>query len=46
MKAGEAGGIEVVVKAMNIHIGSAEICEQGCMSLLNMTANSKSLYSE
>ena len=41
MKAGAAGGIEAVVKAINIHIDNANVCEQGCGALWNMTANGK-----
>ena len=40
MKAG-GGGIEAVVKAINTHIGNADVCEQGCGALNNMTANGK-----
>ena len=39
--AGEAGGIEVVVKAMNTHINNANVCENGCGALWNMAANGK-----
>ena len=39
VKAGAAGGIEAVVKAINTHISNAGVCEQGCGALLNMTAN-------
>ena len=39
MKAGAAGGIEAVVKAINIHIENVDICEYGCGALCNMTAN-------
>ena len=39
MKAGAAGGIEAVVKAINTHIDNAGVCEQGCGALNNMTAN-------
>ena len=39
MKAGEAGGIEAVVKAINTHISSADVCKNGCGTLRNMTAN-------
>ena len=37
MKAVEAGGIEVVVKAINTHINNAGVCYQGCDTLRNMT---------
>ena len=39
MKAGAAGGIEVVVKAINAHINNAGVCENGCGTLWNMTTN-------
>ena len=39
MKAGAAGGIEAVVKAINTHINNAGVCVQGCGALLNMTIN-------
>ena len=41
MKAGTAGGIEAVVKAINTHIDNADVCEQGCWALISMTNNSK-----
>ena len=41
MKAGEAGGIEAVVKAVNTHIDNADVCENGCWALINMTVNGK-----
>ena len=37
MKAGAAGGIEAVVKAINAHINNAGMCEYGCGALRNMT---------
>ena len=37
MKAGAAGGIEAVVKAINTHIGNAGVCENGCGALRSMT---------
>ena len=37
--AGEAGGIETVVKAINIHINNTSVCKWGCCALKNMTAN-------
>ena len=46
MKAGAAGGIEVVVKAMNTHISNVGVCEQGCGALLNMAANDGKNYSK
>ena len=39
VKAGAAGGIEAVVKAINTHINNAGVCENGCGALWNMTAN-------
>ena len=39
MKAGVAGGIEVVVKAINTHISNANVCVNGCGTLRNMTAS-------
>ena len=41
VKAGAAGGIEAVVKAINKHINNAGVCEQGCGALYSMTANGK-----
>ena len=41
MKAGTAGGIDAVVKAINTHIDNAGVCKQGCGALMNMTANGK-----
>ena len=38
MKAGAAGGIEAVVKAINKHIGNAGVCDKGCATLYNMVA--------
>ena len=40
MKAGAAGGIDAVVKAINTHINNAYVCEWGCGALNNMTFNS------
>ena len=41
MKAGAAGGIEVVVKAINTHVDNTNVCEQGCGALMSMTNNGK-----
>ena len=41
MKAGAAGGIDAVVKAINTHIGNAGVCENGCNALVRMTFNGK-----
>ena len=41
MKAGAAGGIDAVVKAINTHIDNADVCEWGCVALWNMTINGK-----
>ena len=43
VKVRTAGGIEVVVKAINTHIGNADVCEWGCGALKNMAGNSKIL---
>ena len=37
MKAGTAGGIEAVVKAINSHIDNVNVCYAGCGALWNMT---------
>ena len=37
MKAGTAGGIEAVVKAINAHINNVDVCYAGCRVLWNMT---------
>ena len=34
-----AGEIEVIVEAINNYINNADVCEQGCCALLNMTEN-------
>ena len=39
VKAGAAGGIDAVVKAINTHINNADVCEQGCIALGIMTVN-------
>ena len=39
VKAGTAGGIDAVVKAINIHISNAGVCENGCCALRSMTYN-------
>ena len=36
-----AGGIETVVKAIKTHITDADVCENGCGALRNMTFNGK-----
>ena len=41
VKAGAAGGIEAVVKAINTHINNADVCKTGCGALINMTINGK-----
>ena len=42
MKAGTAGGIEAVVKAINAHINNKGICRFGCAALEKMVLrNSK-----
>ena len=39
MKAGAAGGIEAVVKAISTHISNAGVYISGCGALLSMTIN-------
>ena len=39
MKAGAAGGVEAVVKAINTHINNADVCYTGCVALYNTTIN-------
>ena len=46
MKAGAAGGIEAVVKAINTHINNADVCRTGCGALWDMANNSKTLISQ
>ena len=41
VKAGTAGGIEAVVKAINTHIDNTNVCEQGCKTLKRITAIGK-----
>lgn len=42
MKAGEKGGTEVVIRAINTHINNASVCENGCCTLRNIIkGNSK-----
>ena len=43
VKAGAAGGIEAVVKAINTHIDYAGVCQHGCGALWSMTLNGKKL---
>lgn len=40
-KAGEAGAIEAILDAMEIHINNAKVCEYGCEALWNITLNGK-----
>ena len=40
VKAGAAGGVEAVVKAINTHIDNAGVCEKGYWALYYMAANS------
>ena len=47
MKAVAAGGIEAVVKAINAHANSTNVCEHGCGALFNMTKNNgKNTYKQ
>ena len=41
MKAGAAGGVEAVVKAINTHIDNAGVCKNGCGALMSMAVNGK-----
>ena len=38
-----SGGIEIVVKVINAHIGNAGVCEKGCGALWSMTHDCKAL---
>jgi hypothetical protein len=40
-KAIESGGIEVVIAAINNHLGSANLCRRACKALSNMIWSSK-----
>lgn len=40
IKAGINGAIEVLVKVMSAHEKNFKICENGCIALSNITANS------
>ena len=46
MKAGTAGGIEAIVKAINTHIDNVDVCEWGCSALWNVTEGSALLQKE
>ena len=46
VKAGAAGGIDAVVKAINTHIDNAGVCECGCSALLNISDANTSLQKE
>ena len=39
VKAGEYGAIEVILSAMKAHMSIADVCEQGCWALWNITAD-------
>ena len=39
VKAGAAGGIEVVIDAINTHINNADLCKAGCWAFNSMTVN-------
>ena len=43
-KAGAAGGIEAVVKAINTHIDNAGVCESGCGALSNILLKSINMF--
>ena len=40
-KAAAGGGIDLVIKAMNVHIANPSVCEQGCGVLWNMSVNNR-----
>ena len=43
MKAGRAGGVETIVKAISTYIDSADVCSSGCCALRNIAfTNGKS----
>ena len=35
-KAGEVGGIEAIIEAINNHVKKVEVCKGGCCALGNM----------
>ena len=39
VKAGIAGGIEAIVRLINTHIDSVDVCVAGCDAIMNMTTN-------
>lgn len=39
VRAGRAGVIETIVKAINTHINNANVCFHGCGALRNMVGN-------
>ena len=41
MKAGECGAIEAILDAMKAHPNNADVCEQGCRALVNITVDGK-----
>lgn len=41
VKAGKFGAIEVILDAIKIHINNADVCEEGCGALWNITVNGK-----
>ena len=41
MTAGKAGAIEVIVEVMKKYKSNANVCEQGCKALTNITENGK-----
>ena len=41
MTAGKAGAIEVIMKAMSLHMDNAGVCEYGCVALKNITLNGR-----
>ena len=44
MKAGIAGGIDVIVKTINTHIDNLDVCKNGCGALKNILLNGKTTF--
>ena len=40
-RAGVAGGIEAIVKAMTTHIDNADVCQRGCGAFCGVTVSGK-----
>lgn len=46
IKAGKAGAIEVIIKAIGTHTNNKNVCEKGCRALCNVTTNGKKQISK